>query len=133
QCAEFCGLQHAHMAFFVVAEEQPAFDQWVRLQRQNAGVSADAEIAAGQQAFLAKPCAACHAIRGTPATGTTGPDLTHVGGRKYIAGGLFETTRGSLAAWIADPQTIKPGNNMPMVPLDAEELRSISAYLASLK
>jgi cytochrome c oxidase subunit 2 len=133
QCAEFCGLQHAHMAFFVIAEEQAAFDEWARSQRENAAASSEAEIAAGQQVFLSKPCAACHAIRGTSASGTTGPDLTHVGGRKYIAAGLFETTRGSLAAWIADPQTLKPGNNMPLVPLNAEELRSVSAYLASLK
>jgi cytochrome c oxidase subunit 2 len=132
QCAEFCGLQHAHMALFVIAEEPSAFDQWVDLQRQNARVSGpEAEV--GQQAFLAKQCAACHTIRGTKANGTTGPDLTHVGGRKYIAAGLLETTRGSLAAWIADPQTLKPGNNMPMVPLNADELRSISAFLAGLK
>jgi cytochrome c oxidase subunit 2 len=133
QCAEFCGLQHAHMAFFVIAEEQPAFDEWARAQRDNATEASDTEVAGGQQVFLSKPCAACHSIRGTSANGTTGPDLTHVGGRKYIAAGLFETTRGSLAAWIADPQTLKPGNNMPMVPLNAEELRSVSAYLASLK
>jgi len=133
QCAEFCGLQHAHMAFFVIAEEQPTFDEWARLQRENATVASELEVAAGQQVFLSKPCAACHAIRGTSASGTTGPDLTHVGGRKYIAAGLLETTRGSLAAWIADPQTLKPGNNMPMVPLNADELRSVSAYLASLK
>ncbi len=68
-----------------------------------------------------------------PAAGTTGPDLTHVGSRRYIAAGLFETTRGSLAAWIADPQTLKPGNNMPLVPLTPDELRAVSAYLASLK
>jgi cytochrome c oxidase subunit 2 len=133
QCAEFCGLQHAHMAFFVIADEQPGFDEWLRGQRENANMSSDAEIAAGRESFLSKPCAACHTIRGTSANGTTGPDLTHVGGRKYIAAGVLETTRGSLAAWIADPQTIKPGNNMPMVPLSAEELRSVSAYLASLK
>ncbi|MFL5238170.1 MAG: cytochrome c oxidase subunit II [Rhizomicrobium sp.] len=133
QCSEFCGLQHAHMAFLVIAEEQAAFDNWVRSQQESATGPADAEIAAGRQVFLSRPCAACHAIRGTSATGTTGPDLTHVGGRKYIAAGLFETTRGSLAAWIADPQTLKPGNNMPMVPLSADELRSVSAYLASLK
>lgn len=133
QCAEFCGMQHAHMALFVIAEEPPAFEEWIRLQRQNAGESSGPEADAGRQAFLAKQCAACHTIRGTAANGTTGPDLTHVGGRKYIAAGLLETTRGSLAAWIADPQTLKPGNNMPMVSLDAEELRSISAYLASLK
>ncbi len=133
QCAEFCGLQHAHMAFFVIAEETPAFEEWANQQRQNATASPDPEAAAGQRAFLAKQCAACHTVRGTAANGTTGPDLTHVGSRKYIAAGLLETTRGSLAAWIADPQTLKPGNNMPMVPLDAEELKSISAYLMSLK
>src|SRR3954469_21045315 len=133
QCAEFCGLQHAHMAFFVVAEEQSAFEAWTASQRDNAVASSDPEVIAGQRVFLSRPCAACHAIRGTPANGKTGPDLTHVGGRKYIAAGLLETTRGSLAAWIADPQTLKPGNNMPMVPLAAEELRSVSAYLASLK
>jgi cytochrome c oxidase subunit 2 len=133
QCAEFCGLQHAHMAFFVIAEEQSAFDEWTSSQRQHASAASDAESVSGQQAFMSRQCAACHTIRGTAANGTTGPDLTHVGGRKYIAAGLLETTRGSLAAWIADPQTLKPGNNMPMVPLNAEELRSISAYLASLK
>jgi cytochrome c oxidase subunit II len=133
QCAEFCGLQHAHMAFLVIAETQEAFDKWVEAQRQPAVSPSDEESAAGRDAFLAKPCASCHTIRGTPASGTTGPDLTHVGGRKYIGAGLFETSRGSLAAWIADPQTLKPGNNMPMVPLTSEELRSISAYMASLK
>ena len=133
QCAEFCGLQHAHMGFLVIADPQAAFDAWVAAQRQPAPATSQEELVAGQQAFVTKACAACHTIRGTPAVGTTGPDLTHVGSRKYIAAGLFETTRGSLAAWIADPQTLKPGNNMPAVPLSADELRSVSAYLASLK
>ncbi|MGY4630031.1 cytochrome c oxidase subunit II [Bradyrhizobium sp. USDA 4486] len=133
QCAEFCGLQHAHMALLVIAETPDEFDKWAARQRQAAIQPAEEEIAAGLQTFLAKPCASCHTIRGTAAAGTTGPDLTHVGGRHTIAAGLFETTRGSLAAWIADPQTIKPGNNMPMVPLTPEELRAVSAYLASLK
>ena len=56
-----------------------------------------------------------------------------MGGRRYVAAGLLETTRGSLAAWIADPQTLKPGSNMPMVALGADDLNAISAYLASLK
>jgi cytochrome c oxidase subunit 2 len=133
QCAEFCGLQHAHMAFLVIAEPQDEFEQWADAQWQPAATSSDEEVAAGRDAFLAKACASCHTIRGTAAAGTTGPDLTHVGSRKTIAAGLFETTRGSLAAWVADPQTLKPGNNMPMVPLTSDELRSISAYLTSLK
>jgi len=133
QCAEFCGLQHAHMAFLVIAEEPAAFDRWADAQRAPATQASDEEIGAGRDVFMAKPCAGCHVIRGTAAAGTPGPDLTHVGGRRTIAAGLFETTRGSLAAWIADPQTLKPGNNMPLVPLTPDELRAVSAYLASLK
>ena len=72
-------------------------------------------------------------MRGTPAAGSLGPDLTHVASRATIAAGQFETTRGSLAAWVADPQGAKPGNNMPMVELSAAELNAVSAYLASLR
>jgi cytochrome c oxidase subunit 2 len=121
------------MGFFVIAEEQSAFDEWVKLQRQGAAAAPDAETNAGQQVFMSRQCAACHTVRGTSADGKTGPDLTHVGSRTTIAAGLLPTTRGSLAAWIADPQTLKPGNNMPMVPMNPDELRAISAWLASLK
>jgi cytochrome c oxidase subunit 2 len=133
QCAEFCGMQHAHMGVLIVAEPQADFDQWMRSQRQRAVQPGPGEAGEGKEIFLSKPCAACHSVRGTTASGTSGPDLTHVGSRKYIGAGLFETTRGSLAAWIADPQTLKAGNNMPLVPLTADELRAVSAYLASLK
>ncbi|MBZ9674335.1 cytochrome c oxidase subunit II [Mesorhizobium sp. ES1-1] len=133
QCAEFCGLQHSHMAVLVVAEAPEAYERWAAGQRQDAMPSSDTEALAGREAFLAKPCAACHTIRGTSASGKTGPDLTHVGGRRTIAAGLLDTTRGSLAAWIADPQTLKPGSNMPTVPMSSVELRAISAYMKSLK
>ena len=133
QCAEFCGLQHSHMAALVIAESAEDYKRWAEAQRQQGAVSTDQEAEAGKAVFMSKPCAACHTIRGTDAAGTTGPDLTHVGGRQTIAAGLFETTRGSLAAWIADPQTLKPGNNMPMVTLSSDELRQVSAYMASLK
>jgi cytochrome c oxidase subunit 2 len=133
QCAEFCGMQHAHMSLFVIAEEPEAYEAWAQQQRASASEPADDETRRGRDAFLSKPCGTCHTVRGTAASGSTGPDLTHVGGRRSIAAGTLDTTRGSLAAWIADPQTIKPGNNMPLVPMSAEELRAISAYMASLK
>lgn len=133
QCAEFCGLQHAHMAFLVIAHPAEEFERWREAQLREAAAPADEEQEVGRQVFTGKQCAACHAIRGTTAAGTTGPDLTHVGGRRYIAAGLLPTTRGSLAAWIADPQTVKPGNNMPMVPLSSDELKAVSAYLAALQ
>lgn len=133
QCAEFCGLQHSHMAVLVIAETAADYERWSAAQRAQAVASINSEASTGHTVFLSKPCAACHTIRGTLAAGKTGPDLTHVGSRTTIAAGLVETTRGSLAAWIADPQTLKPGNNMPLVPLTSDELRALSAYLESLK
>ena len=133
QCAEYCGLQHAHMAFLVVADLPDAFAAWQDAQRKPVAEPVGDDASEGLRLFLQKPCAACHTIRGTPASGTLGPDLTHVASRQFIAAGELPTTRGSLAAWIADPQTIKPGNNMPMVPLSGDELLDVSAYLASLR
>ncbi|MBB3354120.1 cytochrome c oxidase subunit II [Rhizobium sp. L9] len=133
QCAEFCGLQHSHMALLVIAEEPEDYARWLELQRKTAAAPADGDAATGKLVFMSKPCAACHTIRGTEASGTSGPDLTHVGSRSMIAAGLLENTRGSVAAWIADPQTLKPGNNMPLVPLTGEELRQVSAYMSGLR
>jgi cytochrome c oxidase subunit II len=133
QCSEFCGLQHSHMAVMVIVDAPADYERWAASQHGDAMMPADPDAAAGQAAFLAKACAACHTIRGTAANGTAGPDLTHIGGRQTIAAGLLETTRGSLAAWIADPQTLKPGNTMPIVPLTSAELQNISAYMESLK
>ena len=133
QCAEFCGVQHAHMALLVVAETPEAFEHWRQSQLAPAASPANPEQAEGRKVFTSKPCASCHTIQGTSASASIGPDLTHLASRSYIGAGLLQNTRGALAAWIADPQTIKPGNNMPNVPLTADELRSVSAYLAALK
>ncbi|MBX5241117.1 cytochrome c oxidase subunit II [Rhizobium sp. NLR22b] len=133
QCAEFCGLQHSHMALLVIAEEPEDYARWLESQRETAAAPTDGDAAAGELVFMSKPCAACHTIRGTEASGTSGPDLTHVGSRSMIAAGRLENTRGSVAAWIADPQTLKPGNNMPLVPLTGEELRQLSAYMSGLR
>jgi cytochrome c oxidase subunit 2 len=133
QCAQFCGLQHAHMAMLVIAEPPDAFDAWRDRQLGDAAEATTDEQERGRQFLTSKACAACHTVRGTPAAGTLGPDLTHVGGRRYLAAGQLPLTRGSLAAWIADPQTIKPGNNMPLVPMTSDELNAVSGYLAALK
>ena len=133
QCAQFCGLQHAHMALLVIAQDPAEFEAWRNGQVQQAASSDDPDAAKGRQFVTSHACAACHTVRGTSAAGTLGPDLTHVAGRLTIAAGLLPTTRGSLAAWIVDPQTIKPGNNMPMVPMSADDVTSVSAYLATLK
>jgi cytochrome c oxidase subunit II len=133
QCAEFCGLQHAHMALYVTAEDPGAFDRWQEQQRRPAPAPATPEAQRGQQVFLSGPCAMCHAILGTTAQATAGPDLTHIASRPSIGAGRLPNTRGHLAGWIADPQTQKPGNNMPLVPLPPEDFQALLAYLDTLK
>jgi cytochrome c oxidase subunit 2 len=133
QCAQFCGLQHAHMALLVIAEDPATFEAWQNGQLQQAQESDDPDAARGRQFVSTHACAACHTVRGTSAAGTLGPDLTHVASRLTIAAGLLPTTRGSLAAWVVDPQTIKPGNNMPMIRMSPDDVTAVSAYLATLK
>src|SRR5688500_10772235 len=70
---------------------------------------------------------------GPPAPAQVAPDWTHLASRRSIAAGTFPMTRGHLYAWIADPQGAKPGNNMPVVGLEPEELHSVVAYLETLK
>lgn len=133
QCAEFCGLQHAHMALDITVDDPQAFEAWRQAQLQPAPQPPDATLAAGQQVFLSKACVMCHAISGTIAAAVTGPDLSHVASRKTIAAGSLPNTADNLSRWIYDPTRIKPGTTMPKVKLTSQELAQLTAYLRSLK
>ncbi len=133
QCAEFCGLQHAHMALSVVAEAPGQFARWVSDQQSVAQQPSDSAILNGERVFLASPCVFCHQVRGTQAGGRVGPDLTHFGSRLTIASGTLPNTRGNLAGWIENPDRIKPGTKMPAIPLDGPQLQAVVAYIESLK
>lgn len=132
QCAEFCGMQHAFMAFLVVAEPPEKFESWAQAQRAPAAEPVGV-AQRGRELFLSGPCMLCHAIQGTTAGARKGPDLTHVAGRATLAAGTIPNTRSHLAAWILDPQKIKPGVNMPAHPLAAPDLEALLAYLESLR
>ncbi|MDQ3819375.1 MAG: cytochrome c oxidase subunit II, partial [Acidobacteriota bacterium] len=133
QCAEYCGLQHAHMALFVFAEPVDKFNTWLDSQRAEAVAPSTESEQRGQQVFLTAPCIMCHAIHGTQASATVGPNLTHVASRSTIAAGTLPFTRGHLAGWIIDSQSIKPGNHMPPIALNSEDLQALLDYLQSLK
>jgi cytochrome c oxidase subunit 2 len=133
QCAEFCGLQHAHMAFTVVTESPEKFENWLEKQRGPAFEPADPAEEHGRQVFLSAPCQICHTIRGTGAHGRTGPDLTHIASRDTLAAGTLPNNAGHLAAWILDPQGVKPGNSMPPNTLPSGDLQDLLAYLGSLR
>jgi cytochrome c oxidase subunit 2 len=133
QCAEFCGHQHAKMAFTVVAEPRVEFDAWLNRQREPAATPVTADQRAGRDVFLRGPCALCHTIRGTDAGGVTAPDLTHLASRGSIAAASIPNTRGHLGGWIANPQGVKPGAKMPAVTLSSADLQSLLSYLESLR
>jgi cytochrome c oxidase subunit II len=83
---------------------------------------------------VASGCTACHTIRGTPAAGRIGPDLTHVGGRERLAAETLPNNPAALAHWISNTDRIKPGAHMPAFgALGSDELSAIAAYLSSLK
>jgi cytochrome c oxidase subunit 2 len=133
QCAEFCGAQHAFMAFTVVAQAPEAYEAWADAQRKPAPEPTDDLARRGRDLFLSGPCMMCHNIGGTPATARKGPDLTHVASRPTLAAGTIRNTRENLIAWIRDPHQIKPGVNMPANPLVAEDQQALIAYLETLK
>lgn len=133
QCAEFCGLQHSHMAFYVIAEPREEFERWLQAQRAPAAEPATDGQRRGQQVFLSSPCATCHTIRGTAAGARNGPDLTHLASRRFIAAATLPNTRGHLAGWILDAQGIKPGSRMPPNPLAPADLHALLEYLETLR
>jgi len=150
QCAEFCGLQHALMIFYVVAQSPSDFRTWISNESRSESTPSSGLVAEGRQAFLASACSACHAVQGVneplppgsglsrfgippPSTAVYAPDLTHFGSRVSIGAGAVPNNRGNLAGWVIDSQSIKPGNYMPPIQLDPKDLQALIAYLESLK
>ena len=133
QCAEYCGEQHAHMAFYMVAEEKQDFENWLSAQAQSSVVPASSQALHGQQVFLSHACVMCHTIRGTSAGSRVGPDLTHLASRETIAAGLLPNTTGNLGGWIINAQSIKPGCRMPPNQMSGSDLQDLLAYLETLK
>ncbi len=167
QCAQFCGMQHAHMLLRVYVDTPEQFQQWIANQqkivppgppiaetstdpgplrsmpRNTPGTVADAAPSPqegtsnisptqGRRVFEQQACINCHAIRGTPADGRFGPDLTHLMSRETIAAGAARNTADNLTRWIADPAIFKPGALMPPMHLTDLQNRQITTYLVTL-
>jgi len=133
-CAEYCGASHARMNFPVVVMERAEFARWLAQQAETAQPPATSLAARGQELFFANGCTACHTIRGTPANGVIGPDLTHVGSRLSIAAGTLPNEPDAFRRWIAHTQAVKPDVNMPNFGmLSPEELQALAIYLDGLE
>jgi len=131
QCAEYCGLQHAGMLLIVKVHSREDFAKWAAAQQ--APAREEAGVRAGRELFASLSCINCHTIRGTPANGVFGPDLTHLMSRWTIGAGVIQNTPETLRAWIDDPAAVKPGALMPAMKLSRDDLDKVTAYLVSLR
>ena len=131
QCTEYCGVQHAHMSEFVIAQSQSEFDDWWTHQLTDASAPTAESAQKGELVFLDR-CAACHTVRGTGAGGIVGPELTHLMSRHTLGAGTLPNEPQSLARWITNAQQAKPGCRMPTLDLSRDELTAVSAYVQTL-
>lgn len=148
QCAEFCGLQHARMAFHVLVSTAEEFDAFVKgLEATKPATDTAATVAAdsaptpvvaaanpaiadsGKVLFETRGCTACHVLDATNQANMVGPNLANVGSRRHIAAGVLLNTDENLARWIRDPQSIKVGVKMPVMGLTEEQASAVAAYL----
>ena len=133
QCSQFCGFQHANMSMYVVAQPPAAFRSWLAAQAAPAASPATPLASAGERVFMSSQCGSCHRIAGTVAQADVGPDLSHLASRSTLAALTIPNTPRELAAWLHNPQAIKPGSRMPDLGLTAAQVTSLVAYLDGLR
>jgi cytochrome c oxidase subunit 2 len=133
QCAEFCGIQHANMAFIVVVQTQPDYAGWLAANRAPGAAPQTAQQMQGAQLLATTSCAGCHTVAGTAAAGILGPDLTHVGSRATLAADALANTPADMAHWLSATQKVKGGALMPQIDLTPDQVNALVAYLENLK
>ncbi|HTW22005.1 MAG TPA: cytochrome c oxidase subunit II [Candidatus Baltobacteraceae bacterium] len=133
QCAQFCGVQHALMLLRVYVDTPEQFSAWLKNQQQPAAAADDPSTQAGRRVFETEACMSCHTVRGTPATGRFGPDLTHLMSRQTLAAGAMPNTVENLKAWIKDPAQFKNGCLMPAMQLSDQQIDQLTDYLSTLR
>lgn len=132
-CAEYCGASHALMELAVVVVPPDELERWLADQAAPARAPKGPLAERGAAQWVASGCGACHAVRGTGADGVIGPDLTHVGGRRMLAGWL-ENSQHEHRRWLARTSELKPGARMPSFGMLApDELDALAAYLEGLE
>ncbi len=135
ECAEYCDIGHANMAFIVVAEAPETYARWLERAASTSGETPSAEQAAnGEVVFLRESCAGCHTVKGTSAQGKRAPELSDFGGRTTIAAATLPNNPQNLTDWIRNPASIKPGVLMPPSPqISDQEVQALVAYLEGLR
>src|SRR5262249_52099386 len=131
QCAEYCGLQHGGMRLIVTIHAAEDFARWTTEQQASAHDVAGAD--AGRELFSSLACISCHTVRGTPANGVFGPDLTHLMSRSTIGAGVIQNTPKTLRARVQQPAATKPHAPLPPLKHFAAPLRQLTPHLPPLQ
>jgi cytochrome c oxidase subunit 2 len=122
------------MALAVIALPATEYDAWLAHKSAPAAEPTGEVARRGQSLFQAAGCGTCHTIRGTGATGTIGPDLTHIGGRRSVGVDTLPVTAANITRFITNGQHVKPGNRMPEFRvLNADDQNALAAYLVGLR
>ncbi|HJL17609.1 MAG TPA: cytochrome c oxidase subunit II [Sandaracinaceae bacterium LLY-WYZ-13_1] len=133
-CAEYCGVSHAWMSFHVVVSSREDHEAWLRRQAEPAQPPEGPLETRGAELFQSSGCGACHTVRGTPADGVIGPDLTHVGSRQSLAAGALDNDVDGFERWLTATDDVKPGVHMPAYDaLVADDAHALAAYLEGLQ
>lgn len=97
---------------------------WQAAARENPEQFANDPVSQGAMLFLGRAqCIMCHTVSNSPAGGTLGPNLTHVGSRSSLGAGILDNRNANgeidpekqlnnLIEWISRSQHYKPGNLM---------------------
>ena len=121
QCAEFCGLQHAHMAFWVIAEPENTvrcLDEDGNCKRRARNQQIRLSTRPANSSWTMSACY-CHPFEARTAAGRVAPDLTHFGTRRTIAAGTLPNTIRQLERMDPGPADVmKPGNRMATIALN---------------
>jgi cytochrome c oxidase subunit II len=133
ECANFCGVQHAHMDFVMNVVTPAEYVAWLAHQEAPAATATGTAAVAGARLMPTIACGGCHTVRGTTMHGTFGPDLTHFGSRGGIGAYVVSNTPANLLKWIQNPQAVKPRCVMPQIPLPLLQQRELVAYLEELQ
>ncbi len=132
-CAQYCGMEHAHMRSKVIVIPEEEFTKWyqARLEELKGPPS-------GSQLYEEKGCVACHSIDGSPRVGPTFKGLI---GRKetVVKNGKEKTVivdEAFVRNYIVKPNVeVVKGYSpiMPHIAMTDAELDAIVKYLETLK
>jgi cytochrome c oxidase subunit 2 len=124
-CVEYCGAGHARMRALVFAQTPAQYAAWQQ-QQLSPPPSPTGLGALGATLYAQSSCSSCHST-------AIGPDLSHLGSRTTLAADTIPNTPAELAAWLHDPQAIKPGTLMPNFHLSNPQVQELTAFLESQK